>query len=106
MTTWIGNSYWLDEHGRAAVAYRVISGVAITTGQPFGHRDDRAAAAEAFAQYCAERAWTPCFYSIGAATRDALGAQGWTSTQVAEETVVPLADLAFTGRRWQDVILR
>lgn len=103
MITWRGHSYWFAEHGRAAVAYRVIGGVAIATGEPFGHRGDRAAAARAFVQYCAEHAWTPCFYSIGAVTRDALGALDWASTQVAEETVVPLAGLAFTGRRWQDV---
>jgi phosphatidylglycerol lysyltransferase len=103
MTTWAGNSYWFAEHGRAAVAYRVIGGVAMATGEPFGHRDDLAAAARAFARYCAEYAWIPCFYGIGAVTRDALGTLGWASTQVAEETVVPLAGLAFTGRRWQDV---
>ena len=77
MTTWAGNSYWFAEHGRAAVAYRVIGGVAITTGEPFGHRDDLAAAARAFARYCVEHAWIPCFYGIGAATRDALGTLGW-----------------------------
>jgi Phosphatidylglycerol lysyltransferase, C-terminal len=30
--TWSGNSYWFDARGRAAVAYRVLSGVALTTG--------------------------------------------------------------------------
>jgi lysylphosphatidylglycerol synthetase-like protein (DUF2156 family) len=103
LTTWAGNSYWFDDQGRAAVAYRVIGGVAVTTGEPFGHRNERGAAVVAFARYCTEHGWTPCFYSVGESTRAALAALGWASNQVAEETVVPLSGLAFTGRSWQDV---
>lgn len=103
LTTWAGNSYWFDGDGRAAVAYRVIGRVALTTGGPFGDANARGPAVEGFARFCAEQAWTPCLYSVGEATRAATEKLGWNAVQVAEETVVPLAGLAFTGKKWQDV---
>jgi lysylphosphatidylglycerol synthetase-like protein (DUF2156 family) len=103
MTTWRGNSYWFDRDGRAAIAYRVIGRVALTAGEPFGSVVDRLAAMRDFATYCADHAWAPCFYSVGEQFRGKAQEMGWASVQVAEETVVPLADMAFTGKKWQDV---
>ncbi|WP_058043362.1 bifunctional lysylphosphatidylglycerol flippase/synthetase MprF [Streptomyces roseifaciens] len=103
LTTWDGNYYWFDANGRAAVAYRVVATVALTTGEPFGAPDARAAAVAGFSRHCDERGWTPCFYSVGEESRAAAEALGWRSVQVAEDTVVPLPDLAFTGKKWQDV---
>ncbi|MBV2154185.1 bifunctional lysylphosphatidylglycerol flippase/synthetase MprF [Kitasatospora sp. SUK 42] len=103
ITTWEGNHYWFDERGRAAVAYRVVGTVALTTGDPFGAPEDRARAVAGFARHCDARGWTPCFYSVSAETRAAAEQLGWRSVQVAEDTVVPLPELAFTGRKWQDI---
>lgn len=101
--TWPGNGYWFTGDGRAAVAYRVIGRVALTTGEPFGAPDARGPAVAQFARFCADHAWTPCLYAVGEPTRAAAAALGWDTVQVAEETVVALPELAFTGRRWQDV---
>ncbi|MFJ5122632.1 bifunctional lysylphosphatidylglycerol flippase/synthetase MprF [Kitasatospora sp. NPDC088548] len=103
ITTWDGNHYWFDEEGRAAVAYRVLSTVALTTGDPFGESEARRRAVAGFARYCDARGWTPCFYSVTPETRAAAGQLGWRSLQVAEDTVVALPELAFTGRKWQDI---
>ncbi len=103
IATWDGNHYWFDERGRAAVAYRVVGTVALTTGDPFGAPEDRARAVAGFARYCDARGWTPCFYSVCGETRAAAAQLGWRSVQVAEDTVVPLPELAFTGRKWQDI---
>jgi lysylphosphatidylglycerol synthetase-like protein (DUF2156 family) len=103
LTTWAGNSYWFDSERGAAIAYRVIGRVALTTGEPFGDNDARADAVAGFARFCAEQAWTPCLYSVGEPTRKHTDALGWHSVQVAEEAVVPLDGLAFTGKKWQDV---
>ncbi|MFB6891086.1 bifunctional lysylphosphatidylglycerol flippase/synthetase MprF [Kitasatospora sp. NPDC056327] len=103
ITTWDGNHYWFDEEGRAAVAYRVLNTVALTTGDPFGEPEARTRAVAGFARYCDARGWTPCFYSVTPETRAAAGQLGWRSLQVAEDTVVALPDLAFTGRKWQDI---
>ncbi|MFE0171618.1 rhomboid family intramembrane serine protease [Streptomyces sp. NPDC059002] len=103
LTTWPGNHYWFSADGRAAVAYRVHSTVALTTGDPFGEASARADAIDGFAEYCDERGWTPCFYSVTADAKSRTDALGWSSVQVAEDTVVPLPELAFTGKKWQDV---
>jgi lysylphosphatidylglycerol synthetase-like protein (DUF2156 family) len=106
--TWAGNHYWFTADGKAAVAYRVLgsvgmASVALTTGDPFGEEQARRTAVAEFARYCDRRGWTPCFYSCTGTTRQAAGELGWRSLQVAEDTVVPLAELAFTGRKWQDI---
>jgi lysylphosphatidylglycerol synthetase-like protein (DUF2156 family) len=114
LSTWAGNNYWFHTQAgpdhtagpsrpHAGVAYRVIAGVALTTGEPFGELTARAGALEGFTRYCAERAWTPCLYSVGECIRIQTAAMGWHSVQVAEETVVPLETLAFTGKKWQDI---
>ncbi|MCF3124892.1 DUF2156 domain-containing protein [Streptomyces arenae] len=103
LTTWPGNHYWFAADGRAAVAYRVHSTVALTTGDPFGEPSARADAIDGFAEYCDQRGWTPCFYSVTADAKSRTDALGWSSVQVAEDTVVPLPELAFTGKKWQDV---
>ncbi|GAA0401017.1 DUF2156 domain-containing protein [Streptomyces luteireticuli] len=103
ITTWDGNYYWFDGSGRAAVAYRVITTIALTTTDPFGAAAPRAEAVAGFSRFCDEHGWTPCLYSVGEETRAEAEALGWRSVQVAEDTVVPLPDLAFTGKKWQDV---
>jgi phosphatidylglycerol lysyltransferase len=101
LTTWAGNSYWFDARGEAAVAHRVIGSVAVTTADPIGAPTGDTVAE--FARFCREHGWTPAFYSVTDDTRAACEALGWSSVQVAEETVLPLAGLAFTGKKWQDV---
>ncbi|GAA0667932.1 DUF2156 domain-containing protein [Kitasatospora atroaurantiaca] len=103
ISTWDGNHYWFDEDGKAAVPYRVIATVALTTGDPFGEPEARQRAVGGFARYCDARGWTPCFYSVTPDTLSAAEELGWRSLQVAEDTVVPLPDLAFTGKKWQDI---
>ncbi|GJF30118.1 membrane protein [Kitasatospora sp. NE20-6] len=103
LSTWDGNHYWFDEEGRAAVPYRVVATVALTTGDPFGEPGARRRAVAGFARHCDTRGWTPCFYSVTAQVQEEAEALGWRTLQVAEDTVVPLPDLAFTGKKWQDV---
>ncbi|MDH6114505.1 phosphatidylglycerol lysyltransferase [Kitasatospora sp. MAP12-15] len=103
ISTWDGNHYWFDERGEAGVAYRVFATVALTTGDPFGEPAACERAVAGFAAYCDARGWTPCFYSVTAQTRGRAVALGWRSLQVAEDTVVALPELAFTGKKWQDI---
>ncbi|MFI6446107.1 bifunctional lysylphosphatidylglycerol flippase/synthetase MprF [Kitasatospora sp. NPDC050543] len=103
ISTWDGNHYWFDAQGQAAVPYRVLATVALTTGDPFGEPEARARAVAGFARYCDSRGWTPCFYSVTPGIRDAAEQLGWRSLQVAEDTVVALPELAFTGKKWQDI---
>jgi lysylphosphatidylglycerol synthetase-like protein (DUF2156 family) len=103
MATWAGNAAWFTHDGRAALAYRVIGGVAVTVGGPVGDPDATGDAVRGFIEYCRERGWTPALYAVGEEVADFLHVRGWSSVQVAEETLLPLEGLAFTGKRWQDV---
>ncbi|KOV80796.1 bifunctional lysylphosphatidylglycerol flippase/synthetase MprF [Nocardia sp. NRRL S-836] len=101
MTTWRGNEYWFTPDGETAVAYRVVATIALTVGDPIGPAP--VAAVRGFAEFCARNGWTPCLYSVGAATTDAVTDLGWSAVQVAEDTVIELDTLSFTGKKWQDV---
>ncbi|WP_152916119.1 bifunctional lysylphosphatidylglycerol flippase/synthetase MprF [Arthrobacter sp. RIT-PI-e] len=101
MGLWPGNSYWFDD--TSYVPYRVISGVALTLAGPVGPRPDEQRALRDFTQFCLTQGWTPCFYSVSGPTAEALAGSGFRRLQVAEETVLDLGDLAFKGKRFQDV---
>jgi phosphatidylglycerol lysyltransferase len=86
------------------VAYRVVGSIALTTADPIGAPTRPAAQVVAgFTAFCREHGWTPAFYSVTEHTRDACAELGWYAVQVAEETVLALPGLAFTGKKWQDV---
>ncbi|GGU48336.1 phosphatidylglycerol lysyltransferase domain-containing protein [Lentzea flava] len=101
MTTWRGNQYWFTPDGQTVIAYRVVATIALTVSDPIGPA--RLDAVRGFAEFCQENGWTPCLYSIGAETRDEVASLGWPAVQVAEDTVIELGSLAFTGKKWQDV---
>jgi phosphatidylglycerol lysyltransferase len=103
MSTWTGNRYWFTPDGAAVVAYRIVSGVAVTTGDPVGAPSSRAAAVRGFTAWCEEHGWTPCWYAVSEEVARALDGTGVRQLQVASEAWLPLAGLSFTGRRWQDV---
>ncbi|MGD8193983.1 bifunctional lysylphosphatidylglycerol flippase/synthetase MprF [Herbiconiux sp. P18] len=102
MTTWPGNRYWFGSDG-GAVAYRVVGGVAVTTGDPLGPPSGHARTALEFAAHCADQGWTPAFYSVTDELQQALQLAGWSSLQVAEETVVRPAGWSLDGKKMQDI---
>lgn len=103
MTTWRGNSYWFSPDGRSFVAYRVIAGVALTTGDPVGPRERLRDNVVDFAEFASGNGWIPCFYSVTPQVREITDSIGWGGIQVGEETILDLENLAFTGKRFQDV---
>jgi phosphatidylglycerol lysyltransferase len=104
MTVWPGNSYWFTPDGRGYVAYRVVGTVAVTTGDPIGPPDAHRDAVTGFAGFCADRGLTACLYAVTTPTRDSAEHDlHWRSIQVAQETIVPLTGLTFTGKKWQDI---
>ena len=103
MSTWQGNQYWFSPDGRAAVAYRAIGAVAVTVGEPYGDPAALDSAITGFAAYCEHRGLQPCLYSVTAQARAVTQRLGWKSVQIAEDTLLPLEHLQFTGKKWQDV---
>jgi phosphatidylglycerol lysyltransferase len=103
MTTWPGNKYWISQDGRAAIAYRAIAGVALTVGEPYGDPAALDSAITEFTKFCEYRSLQPCLYGVTAQARAVTQRLGWKSVQIAEDTVLPLAQLQFTGKKWQNV---
>ena len=103
MALWDGNNYWFSADGQAALAYRVVSGVALTTGGPLGRPEFAAEAVRQFAVFCDDNGWTPVFYSVGNDFQAQFQAMGWSTMVVAEETIVHPATFSTQGKSWQDV---
>jgi lysylphosphatidylglycerol synthetase-like protein (DUF2156 family) len=101
MTTWPGTRYLLAADGY--LAYRRHAGVAITVGDPVGSPAWRARAMTEFAAYCDRSGLVPCGFSVGSSTVDSAAPLGWRHVQVAEDTLLDLANLEFRGKPWQDV---
>ena len=103
MTQWNGNSYWFSSSGNSFIAYRVLSGIALTLGPPVGPPAELRTTIDEFTHHATDKGWTPCFYSVPQTIKDVTEALGWGAVQVAQETVLDLADLTFTGKKFQDI---
>lgn len=100
MTTWEGNSYARSDAG--IVAYQRRAGVALALADPIGPPASRAVAVTEFIRTAELAGLVPCFFSADDATRAAVPA-GWRSLVVADDTIVDLPGLEFTGKRWNSV---
>lgn len=100
--TWAGNSYLVSSDHAAAIAYRVIGGVALTTGDPIGDRASHQLVVREFVRHCNEHGWSPCLYAVDAQTLAQVRGLGWRGVQIGEEALLRLGDLSFTGKRWQN----
>ena len=101
MTTWDDNTYFRSTSG-AIVAYQRRAGVALALADPIGPSSGRIAAVGEFIRVAEEAGLVPCFFSAGEETRSAAPA-GWRSIVVADDTIVDLPGLEFTGKRWNSV---
>ena len=100
MTTWDGNSYARVNGG--IVAYQRRNGVALALADPIGPSEARAEAVTDFIHAAELAGLVPCFFSADEATRAAVP-PSWRSIVVADDTIVDLPGLEFTGKRWNSV---
>ena len=103
MATWKGNAAWFTPDGAAGLAYRVVGGVALSVGGPVGEAGAAGEVVRGFVAHCREQGWTPALYGVVDEVAALVRVSGWSSVVVAEETLLALPELSFTGRRWQDV---
>jgi len=103
MALWPNNRYWFNDAGTAGIAYQVHFNVAVTVGGPFGHPADAYAAAEEFTRFCAAHSLAPCWYSVADDQWEHLGKLGYRRVAVAEETLLPIREIEFKGKEWQNV---
>lgn len=103
MVTWPGNRTWFDPELSAGIAYRVISGVAVTTGGFFGRDRHDPAVLRRFIRRCEDDGWIVALYSVDTTTAASLEEIGWRTVQVAQETVLHPQAWSMVGKRWQDI---
>jgi phosphatidylglycerol lysyltransferase len=103
MALWRNNSYWFTPGAEAALAYQVRNGVALTVGGPFGAPDAYPAAVRGFLSHCRDLGLVPCFYSVPETHGQDLAGAGFQRLEVAEETLLMVRDMSFTGKEWQNV---
>lgn len=104
MTLWNGNRYWFAPDDAGYVAYRVHGGVALTVGEPVvGGNGDVSAVADGFEAHAMANAWRPTWYSVGAEFADSRAAHGFRRIHVAEEAVLDTANVAFKGKKFQNI---
>ena len=103
MLAWPGNSTWISPDQRAAVSYRQVSGVALTLTQCAAANEDIPAAISQFARFASDAALTPALYSVHEEWAREAHRLGWSTVKVAEEAIIDLGDLAFKGKKFQDV---
>ncbi len=100
MTTWPLNRHVALADGSAA--FQSHAGVAIMLGDAMVGEDRRVDAIEEFAGAAQRAGLIPALFSVGQRSFDAMPA-GWRSLIVAEDTIVDLPGLAFTGKAWAAV---
>ncbi|MDY6054666.1 DUF2156 domain-containing protein [Micrococcus sp.] len=103
MGTWAGNRLWRSPTHPGAVSYRVHQDVALTVGDPLCAEADLPVVLRQFAEHCVAHCLVPALYSVHPPAAVAADAQGWTSVQVAEEAVIALGAVTFSGKRFQDL---
>lgn len=97
MTTWPANRHLAAAGG--AVAYQAHSGVAIMLGDPIVPPGAHRAALDEFTSATQRAGLIPCVFSANELTAEARP-DGWRAVVVAEDTIVDLPGLAFTGKAW------
>ncbi|WP_438354744.1 bifunctional lysylphosphatidylglycerol flippase/synthetase MprF [Microbacterium sp. CJ88] len=100
MSTWANNDYARTTDG--IVVYQRRAGVALALADPLGPAGTRAASVAEFIDQAERAGLTPCFFSADEATRAAVP-EGWRSLVVADDTIVDLPGLQFTGKPWNSV---
>ena len=103
MQTWEGNQVWVSPSGEAGVAYRGSGGVALTVTDLAYAPGTASEAIAQFSSFTSASGLTPALYSVHEELAQAAREEGWTIMQVAEESLLDLPGLAFTGKAYQDV---
>ncbi len=103
MALWPGNALAFDAAHSSFAAYRVKADVAVVLGDPIGPAEALPGLVRSFAATAAAHGWDHLFYATSNDNLDLYREAGYTLLQVGEEAVIPLGDLSFTGKKWQNI---
>jgi lysylphosphatidylglycerol synthetase-like protein (DUF2156 family) len=103
MTTWPRMRHMVTADGESFIGFREHLGVAIALGDPSGPVGCAATTIEDFVERCEAANSIPFLFSCTGAVASIARVMGWKTVQIAEENLIDLPDLAFTGKAWQNV---
>ena len=89
--------------GKACVAYRVVSGVMLASGDPLGDPEAWPGALTAFMEMADRHAWTPAVMGCGEQAGTAWARAGLSALEIGDEAVVDIADFSLEGRAMRNV---
>ncbi|WP_248840466.1 phosphatidylglycerol lysyltransferase domain-containing protein [Frankia sp. AgKG'84/4] len=89
--------------GKACVAYRVVNGVMLASGDPLGDREAWPGALRVFLREAADHAWTPAVIGCSEAGGTAWTRAGLTALEFGDEAVVDTATFSLDGRAMRNV---
>ena len=100
MAAWDGLRYLRT--GEGMVPFQPRLGVAIALADPLGPPASVADSVSTFVRTTEGQGLIPCFFSCSQVTRDAMP-DGWRALVIADDTIVDLPGLEFTGKAWSYV---
>jgi lysyl-tRNA synthetase class 2 len=89
--------------GKAAVAYRVLAGVALCAGDPLGDAEAWPEALKQFLHRCVEHGWTPAVLGCAEHAATVWARHGLDVLELGDEAVVEPATFTLTGRKMRGV---
>jgi lysyl-tRNA synthetase, class II len=91
-------SYFFSEDERSFVAYRVIGGVAIVSGDPVGPPDSYSGLLDRFIAFARERGWRLAILGASERCLDIYSARGLHALYHGDEAVIETAGFSLEGR--------
>ncbi|MGN9836868.1 phosphatidylglycerol lysyltransferase domain-containing protein [Nonomuraea sp. H19] len=90
--------------GKAAIAYRVVSGVMLASGDPIGDREAWPAAIKEFMAEARRHAWVPAVIGCGETAGEVWTREARMSAlELGDEAVIEVADFTLEGRAMRNV---
>ncbi|WP_436318685.1 phosphatidylglycerol lysyltransferase domain-containing protein [Streptomyces nodosus] len=84
--------------GKAAIAYRVIGGVTLASGDPIGDPEAWPGAIDAWLEEARRHAWTPAVMGAGEEAGTIYARHGLDALELGDEAIVEVADFSLEGR--------
>ncbi|MFB7497010.1 phosphatidylglycerol lysyltransferase domain-containing protein [Streptomyces sp. NPDC056161] len=84
--------------GKAAVTYRVVSGVSLASGDPIGDPEAWPGAIDAWLAEARRHAWTPAVMGASEEAGTVYARHGLDALELGDEAIVELADFTLEGR--------
>jgi lysyl-tRNA synthetase class 2 len=96
-------TYVFSASGKAAIAYAVVSGVCLASGDPIGDVEAWPGAIAAWLRLAAERAWIPAVLGASESGAEVYRRIGFDALEIGDEAVIEVEQFTLEGRSMRTV---